>query len=941
MSKLSEEMIQGHVFSLNGQGVAVTCDPKKRLIDVLREEFGLTGTKRGCSEGTCGACTVLLDGKPIKSCVINMKKVAGHEVSTIEGIGSLAHPHPLQQAFVEAGAIQCGFCTPGTIMTAKSLLDQNPDPSREEVIEALSSNLCRCTGYKKPVEAVLAAAEKMRLSGENQNHSRPGEQKEQKKKPGPPDIPHSLCFPAQEDREESLAWSSIGARVQLGAWEKALGLTRFAADDLLENCAHLKVVRSIKDHALIKGIDTTQALAVPGVLAVFTARDIEGTNRYGPIIQDQPVLAEDRVRYVGEALAVVAAESVQIAEHAASLVDVHYEDLEAVFDSTDAIEDKRPKLHGDSNILAAMKIIKGDIREGFEKADAVVEHCYETPFSEPGYLEPEAGLGWKDENGRIVIRLSTQNPHENQAQVAKTLGIPLEKIRVIQAPTGGAFGGKTNQPLPPIIALAVLKLSRPARLVYSASESMVTTEKRHAFKMRFKTGATRDGKLTGIEAELVSNTGAYASYGKAVLERAHIHATGPYEVPNVFVKGRCVYTNNVPAGAMRAFGAPQVVFAVESQMDILADKLGLDPFEFRRMNLMHNGSVTATGQKLASSVGAEQTLRAIEPYYRQAMAWADAAANKTAGRNIKRGVGLATIFYGIGEAGFKYPSSIGIRLTADGWIELLVGAADMGQGVFSTLTQIAAETMGIPLHLFRVITPDTDITPDSGCSEASRQTLYSGNATQQAAASLKETLASVANEKLDNLSWHARLSALYQRCLEKGAPVEHFGYFKPDIQPINGDGQGKPHMAYAFASHLAEVEVDLDLGAVKVIKLVAAHDIGRAINPLTLEGQIEGGLMMALGSALKEEFKPHMTRKWSHYKLPRATDLPDIVNLVIEEQTPEGPFGAKGVGEVPAVGPAPAILNAVANACGVRLMKLPLTKDELKSAWEKSLIGQL
>ncbi|HNR14258.1 MAG TPA: xanthine dehydrogenase family protein molybdopterin-binding subunit [Thermodesulfobacteriota bacterium] len=722
----------------------------------------------------------------------------------------------------------------------------------------------------------------------------------------------------------------------MGAWEKALGLTRFAADVMLENCAYLKVIRSIKDHALIKGIDTTKALAVPGVIAVFTARDIEGTNRFGPIIQDQPVLAENRVRYAGEALAVVAAESLQVAEHAASLVDVHYEDLEAVFDSTDAMGEESPKLHGSSNILSAMQIRKGDTREGFRRADVVVEHFYQTPFNEHGYLEPEAGVGWKDDNGRIVIRLSTQNPHENQAQVANTLGIPLEKIRIIQAPTGGAFGGKTNQPLPPIIALAVLKLSRPVRLVYSASESMVTTEKRHAFKMRLKTGATRDGKLTGIEAELVSNTGAYASYGKAVLERALIHATGPYEIPNVSVKGHCVYTNCVPAGAMRAFGAPQVVFAVESQIDILADKLGLDPFEFRRMNLMHNGSVTSTGQKLESSVGAEQTLLAIEPYYRQAIAWAGVAANETSGRNIKRGVGLATIFYGIGEAGFKNPSRIGIRITTDGWVELLVGAADMGQGVFSTLAQIAAETMGIPVNLFRVITPDTDITPDAGCSEASRQTLYSGNATQQAAASLKATLASVVSEKLENLPWHARLSALYTLCLEKGASVEHFGYFKPDIQPINREGQGKPHLAYAFASHMAQVEVDLDVGAVRVVKLVAAHDIGRAINPLTLEGQIEGGLMMALGSALKEEFKPGITRKWSHYKLPRTTDLPDIVNIIIEEQTPEGPFGAKGVGEVPAVGPAPAIINAVANACEVRTMKLPLTKDELKSELEAS-----
>jgi CO/xanthine dehydrogenase Mo-binding subunit/aerobic-type carbon monoxide dehydrogenase small subunit (CoxS/CutS family) len=934
MNKDSEGISRSISFLVNGKKVTITCDPQQRLIDILREDLELTGTKEGCSEGACGTCTVLLDGKPVKSCTIPMSKVEGHEVTTIEGLGSIDAHHPLQQAFVEAGAIQCGFCTPGMLMRAKSLLDQNINPSRQDVIQALSSNLCRCTGYKKIVDAVMAGAEKIRNPSSSLQKTTPMEKLTKVHSEFTAEgQPYHLFFSFHGKRDELSQRGAIGSNYQLGAWEKALGLTKYAADITPENCVHLKVLRSEKHHALIKEIDAKEALCLPGVLAVYTARDIGGTTRVGPIFRDQPILADDRVRFLGEAVAVVVAESPQIAEKAVSKARIRYEELTSVFEPSEALKPVSPTLHGDTNLLAASHLKKGDIEKGFSQSEVIVESSYETPFIEPGYLEPEAAVAWKDNQGHIIIRLSSQNPHENHAQVTEALGIPPDQLRVIQAPTGGGFGGRMNHHVAALTALAALKLSKPAKLVYRAAESIISTEKRHPFTLKFRTGATKQGKLIALEAEFTANTGAYASYGSAVIERALIHATGPYEIPNVYVIGSCVYTNAVPAGAMRGFGAPQVAFAMESQMDMLAEKLNLDPFEFRRKNIFRKGSHTATGQKLEASVGAEETLNKIEPYYHEAVSWASSSRRETASTEIKRGVGVSSIFFGIGEGGFRNPSEVGIRLSADGWIELLVGAADIGQGILSALAQIAADTLDVPIEIIRVIPPDTDVTPNSGPTEASRQTMFSGNAIRQAAASLKSALSSIVPEAWDKEenAWRARFTRLYDRCKQEGIATEHFGYYTPTNEPIDETGKGKPHMTYGFASHVAQVEVDVAKGTVKVLKLVSAQDVGKAINPLVVEGQIEGGVMQAVGNALKEDFIPGITRKWSEYKLPRTTDLPDLVTLLVEEESPEGPFGAKGIGEVAIVGPAAAIINAVTNACGIRASRLPLTPDQLKA----------
>ena len=913
-------------FKVNGKPVEFTGRPDTRLIDFLRNQLGLTGTKEGCGEGVCGSCAVLLDGQVVKACVTSVERVAERDIETIEGIGSVDSPHPLQRAFVEKGAIQCGFCAPGMIVGSKALLDGTPLPTRTEVIRALAPHLCRCTGYKKIVEAVLLAAATKASSEENRELAVRGEIRPEGDR---------YSSPFSMDASNLSTAGHIGIPViPMGIWEKVLGLTRFAADLTPDDCLHLKVVRSEKPHAMIRKIDTKEASALPGVVAILTAQDIGGTNRIGPIQRDQPVLVEDRVRFIGDAVALVVAESLEVADEAVRRVQIVYDDLEAVSSTAGATNPNGPKVHGDTNLLFHLQSEKGDIARGFAESAEVVDKFYETPFNDHAYIEPEAGVAWLDAAGKIIIRLATQNPHENQEQAAEALGIPCERIRIIQAPTGGSFGGKLNHQIASLLALAVCKLSRPAKLVYTAAESMMCTEKRHPFEIRFRTGATAEGKLSAIEVDMAANTGAYASYGKAVLERALIHATGPYDIPHVSVQGSCVYTNTTPAGAMRGFGAPQVAFAAESQMDLLADKLGLDPFAFRLKNLFKAGSTTITGQVLTESVGARETLLALKPYYEEALAWS-AKESDCAADSIRRGTGLACIFFGIGEAGWRNPSRVTMRLNAEGAIELLVGATDLGQGVFSTLTQIAAETLQVPRDCFIVVTPDTDITPSAGPTEASRQTLASGRAVQEAALAMKKALEANGFYEDDTEAYSVRFRRCHCVLLEKGLSGEFSGFFMPDTIPIDKSGKGSPHLAYAFASVLAQVEVDTESGAVKVVKLVLAHDVGRIINPLTLEGQVEGGAVQGLGFALKEEFKPNVTNKWSAYKIPRIVDMPDMETLFIESPTPEGPFGAKGIGEVPTVGPAAAIANAVARACGVRLTRLPMIPKRLKKGLDR------
>jgi CO/xanthine dehydrogenase Mo-binding subunit/aerobic-type carbon monoxide dehydrogenase small subunit (CoxS/CutS family) len=547
--------------------------------------LGLTGTKEGCGEGECGACTVIVDGEIVNSCLMFARQAQGKEILTIEGLSRGNALHPIQEAFIEQGAVQCGFCTPGMVLAAKALLDKNPAPTRQEIAVALSGNVCRCTGYEKIIEAVAAAAKK--LSNEA-THNRA--QRE-----------------APSDNQAGVVGQSV---IRCDARLKVLGQSIYAADIVMPGMLYAKVLRSPCAHARIKMIDAEVARSLPGVVAVFTHEDIPGTNAFGIIVKDEPVLVPEKVRCRGDALALVAAESEDAATKALQVIGVEYEELPAVFDPEQAMLPESPIIHGTSNIMDHARIRRGDTNRALQTCDAVVTNSYHTQMVEHCYLEPEAGIAYLD-GDTVVIKASTQNPHYDRKDVAANLALPLNRVRVIQAVTGGGFGGKLDISVQIYLGLIVLKTGRPVRMVYDREESFLASSKRHPFCIDYTTGATSDGVLQAVKVRLVCDTGAYASYGPATMKRALVHVTGPYCVPNVSVDGYCVYTNNPRAGAMRGFGVPQVAFAHESQMDEIAARLGVSPLEIRMKNALRTGSVTVTGQVLGESVGLVETLTRV------------------------------------------------------------------------------------------------------------------------------------------------------------------------------------------------------------------------------------------------------------------------------------------------------------------------------------------
>ena len=569
-------------FSLNGRQVSLEVSPGTLLLDLLREELGLTGTKEGCGNGECGACTVLVDDEPVPSCLVPAFKVRGREVTTVEGIGAKASPHPLQTWFLKYGAVQCGFCTPGLLLTCLALLKKNPNPSEEQVKEAISGNLCRCTGYQKVVQAVLAAAAE--LKGES---------------------------PAE--RPDAGGSGALGRSIiKKDGWPKVLGQARFAADLNRPDQLHAAMVLSPHPHARLIKIDPGPALAREGVVRVLTGADLPGAERYGVIIKDQPFLARKKVRFAGEPVAVVLAESRALARRAAALVRVDYDPLPAVFDPRQAMTGGAPLVHEErgTNILLHRKIRKGDIKAGFEQAEVVVERSFETQTVDHAYLEPEAALAWWS-GETLEVHCCSQGPHYLRQEIARMLDLPVSRVRVVQAATGGGFGGKIDLLLQHMPALGTFLTGRPVKMVWDREESLATSTKRHAFFLNYTMGAAADGRLTAAKAEIIGNTGAYASYGHAVLTRSATMALGPYDCPNVEVDSFGIYTNLQIGGAMRGFGAPQMSPCHEPLMDRIAERLGLTPFEVRRINMVRPGSSTLTQQVLKAGVGALATLEAV------------------------------------------------------------------------------------------------------------------------------------------------------------------------------------------------------------------------------------------------------------------------------------------------------------------------------------------
>ena len=740
-------------------------------------------------------------------------------------------------------------------------------------------------------------------------------------------------------------FSTIGNSIpKFGVNERLRGKPIFSGDLDFEDALVLKVLRSTKDHARIVEINYEKALKIKGVVRVFTAKDIPGRNLIGIINKDQPLLAVDRVRSVGEPVALVAADSESVARRALDVIEVIYEDLPAVFTTKEALKPGAPLIHEKGNLLYTRKVRKGDVDEAFKHSSVTIEKTYRTARIEHTYLEPDAGAGYVDEDGTLVIFASTQNPHYDHKEVTGLLGLEDKQVRIVQAATGGGFGSKLDLNVQGFIGLAMLHLQRPVKIVYSREESFLATAKRHPIEMTLKTAVDDQGKLTALKARITADTGAYGSYGIAVASRIAMHATGPYEIENVDIKSRCVYTNTPFCGAMRGFGTPQIAVAHESQMNLLAEELGMDPLEFRMNNAFKRGSETATGQKLTDSVGIAETLAALKPHYE----WAKA---NWLGTDIepwqKRGIGLGSMWYGIGNTGVQNPSTAQVKIDLGGNITLYTGCADIGQGSSTVLAQITAEILGILPEKIRLFAADTRCTTNAGATSASRQTYISGNAVKDAAEKLADVLISEAVNKLKvpksalileggwvresgNPANSVELSLLAQRANQKGIPLKWQGYFDPETVPLDPEtGQGTPYATYAYASQLALLTVDTLTGEVSVKKIFAAHDVGKAIHPENVKGQICGGVAMGVGFALMEEFVPGQTLSMKDYHIPTVADVPEIVPIIVESAEPSGPFGAKGVGEPALIPTAPAILNALADALGQRIYDLPANLERV------------
>jgi CO/xanthine dehydrogenase Mo-binding subunit/aerobic-type carbon monoxide dehydrogenase small subunit (CoxS/CutS family) len=901
-------------FILNGTPVSLAVDPAMRLSRALREVCKLEGTKTGCDAGDCGACTVLADGEIVCACLMAAGQVRGRSVMTIEGL-TAASPitQRLQAAFLRHGAAQCGLCTPGMLVAASALLLEIEHPDPAEIEDALAGVLCRCTGYRKIIAAVQDAAS----------------------------APAGAWLPP--------AGKAVGARIQkLDGKRKAEGTEIFGADGWPQGVLMIRAVRSLYHRAAFRFGDLGGFIrAHPGIVRIFTAEDVPGVDCYGviPAFADQPVFARGEARFRGEAVAAIAGSRSAI--EALDLKDfpIHWTPLPAITSVAEALAEEAQAIHParPGNILIQGRVVRGDADAGFEAADVTVEAEFETGFVEHAPIEPEAGFARRT-GGRIEVQACTQSPYMDRDDIAKLLGIAPEAVRVIPTAVGGGFGTKLDLSVQPFIALAAWLLSRPVGMVYSRPESMQSTTKRHPAKIWMRAGAARDGKLVAADFRADFNTGAYASWGPTVANRVPVHASGPYFVPHYRALTRAIHTHLVPAGAFRGFGVPQVAIAQEQLYDMLAERLQMDRLEFRIENALLAHQPTVTGQVLGSSTGIRACFNALRPHWRQACLRAS-VHNAALDNPVRRGAGVAGMWYGCGNTSLPNPSTVRLGLKANGRIALHQGAVDIGQGSNTVIAQICADALGAPLDRIDLVPADTDQTPDCGKTSASRQTFVTGKAAEKAGRKMRSMLLRLANAGEDAALSFSRGEVIASdggrlRPIDLAAlPVCTFGYvmmaeesYDPPTGPLDENGQGVPYAVYGFGAHMAEVEVNRDLGTVRVLKITAAHDVGRAINPTLVEGQIEGGAAQGLGLALMEEFFPGKGENLHDYLIPTIGDMPPVESILIEAPSEEGPFGAKGIGEQALIPTAPAILNAIAHATGVRITRIPATPDRVRAA---------
>ena len=886
-------------FRVDGDAVSVLGDPMRRLTEVLREDLGLTGTKVGCDAGDCGACTVRLDGEPVCACLVPLGQLAGRDVVTVEGLAEDGDLAPVQAAFLACAAAQCGICTPGMLMAASALLDSVARPSERDVLDGLGGVLCRCTGYRSIVDAV-------RMAGGSTSWDRLD---------GPP-----------------TAGSAVGARIaRVDGRDQVTGTTVFGADDVPADALTLRAVRSPHVHARFTIGDLSRLYAAnPGLVRVLTAADVPGVNRYGIYAtgKDQQVLADGYVRYAGEAVVALVGDAETVHRIADTDVPITWVPLPDQLDMAVASSPTAVRLHEDvpGNLLAAGRVVRGDVSEVLAGSAVVASGTFETTHVEHAYIEPEAGYA-RRVGDRIAVFASTQTPYMDRDELALIMGLAPDAVQVIPSACGGGFGGKLDLSLQPLIAIAAWLLDRPVRCVFSRPESMRSTTKRHPARIRVSLGADADGRLTAIDFHGDFDTGAYASWGPTVANRVPVHASGPYVVPAVRATTRALYTNGPIGGAFRGFGVPQAAIAQEAVLDDLAESLGLDRLEIRRRNALRAGSTTATGQVLTTSTGLGTCLDALEPAWQEALddaARVDDAARPAGGGQVRRGVGIGAMWYGIGNTSLSNPSTVRIGLRRDGTYVLFSGAQDIGQGSNTVMTQIAADALDVPIAAIALVTGDTDRTPDSGKTSASRQTFVSGNATTLAAADLLR-LMEVSGPDLALLPED-----------ETGCVLVGTGTYDPNTTPLDEDGQGIPYETYGFGAQIAVVDVDVELGTTIVRRIVAAHDVGRAVNPMLVEGQIHGGIAQGLGMALMEAYVAGRTDNLHDYLIPTIGDVPPIECFLIEAAEPAGPFGAKGVGEPALIPTAPAILGAIRHATGARMDRVPATPARVLEAISRS-----
>ena len=914
-------------FTLNGASKVLEIDPERTLLDVLREHQDLTGTKRGCdNEGQCGACTVIVDGRAVRSCRTPVGKVAGRQVTTIEGIGSSSALHPLQRAFIECGAVQCGYCTPGLIMAAKALLDRQPDPTREQVVRTLSGNLCRCTGYVRIIEAVMTAAAVMR--GEVHRQAEPAS--------------HIIG----------------GDPYRRDAVDKVTGRTRFANDIRMPGMLHAKVLRSPYSHALITCMDTAAALAVPGVEAVYAATDIPGVRTFSDALgaRDalddehrngalEPVLAGDRVRMVGEPVAIVVAASETAAQAGRDRIRVTYEVLDPICDPEVALQPSSALLHETGNLYEYGEVKVGCPDAAWPETEVEVEATISIPSRDHATIEPECALAYIDDDGRVVVIGPTHEPHVRQAQVADMLAISPAQVRVIAPALGGSFGGRHHFWLVVACALPAYLTRRPVRMVFSRREVFEATQKGHPFRLTYRMGARQDGQLIALKAQGCGDAGPYGG-APGIAPFVALCGSGPYIWSAIDYEVRVAHTNGPNAGPFRGYGMPHGVLGLECCLDELASKLQVDPWSLRMANAADQSTGACTGQPFDEPFGFKQVLLAIKPD------WVLARRAVTLSRahlqgGERRGAGLAAAWYQFGRSG-ELRTAAQAELRLDGAVVLYYSAMTSGQGLDTVMSQLAADELGVSREIIRLVNSDTDLTLNSHIYGACRSTYWVGGAVVQACRTLKDAVINVAGEMLGYPADYLRLAdggvrvagearqsvGLAEVAAEfsrRGLPLKYTGIF--DLEARYPEAARPPHLGhFTVGAAVAEVSVNLRTGRVKALRLVVAQDAGRVINPIDVRGQIEGAAVMDLGAVLTEEYVLGQTLDFKSYRLPRMRDVPELKVIVVEVPGHAGPHGVKGIGEAALGHVRAAVLNAIADATGVRIRRLPATPQRVLEA---------